>query len=128
MPVNAVIASAVIAVVITLPALYRSTSAERRVPVAFFAVVSIGVIGLYVAFAIPIYLRWRAGRLVPPGNWNLGNKYKWIAPLAVIEIVITSIYLRCCPTVDAGRAVAHDGRPTSPGRRSTTPRSSCSAS
>ena len=31
------------------------------VPVAFFAVVSIAVIGLYIAYVIPIYLRWRMG-------------------------------------------------------------------
>ncbi len=36
-----------------------------------------------MAFAIPIYLRWRQGDSWVPGHWNLGNKYKWIAPLAV---------------------------------------------
>ena len=61
-----------------------------RCPVAFFAVVSIGVVGLYVAFAIPIFLRWRAGDSFKPGGWTLGNKYKWMAPVAVAEIVITS--------------------------------------
>jgi amino acid transporter len=97
-PVNAVIASAVIGVILTLPALYK---APNGAPVAFYAVVSIGVIGLYVAFAIPIYLRWRQGDSWVPGNWNLGKKYKWIAPLAVIEIAITSIYF-LFPTVPQG--------------------------
>jgi len=97
-PVNAVIASAVIGVILTLPALYK---APNGAPVAFYAVVSIGVIGLYVAFAIPIYLRWRQGAAWVPGNWNLGNKYKWIAPLAVIEIIVTSIYF-LLPTVPQG--------------------------
>ena len=97
-PVNAVIASAVIGVILTLPALYK---APNGAPVAFYAVVSIGVIGLYVAFAIPIYLRWRLGDSWVPGNWNLGSKYKWIAPLAVIEIAVTSIYF-LFPTVPQG--------------------------
>jgi len=26
------------------------------------------------------------------GDWNLGNKWKWIAPLAVLEVAIVSIY------------------------------------
>jgi hypothetical protein len=61
------------------------------VPIAFYAVVTIGVIGLYVAFAIPIYYRWRAGSNFVPGGWTLGNKYKWMAPVALVEIIVTSI-------------------------------------
>ena len=60
-PVYGVILSAVIAVVLTLPALVKVDINGAPVPVAFFAVVSIGVVGLYVAFAIPIWLRWKAG-------------------------------------------------------------------
>jgi amino acid transporter len=88
-PRNAVIISGVVGVILTLPALYR---APNGVPVAFYAVVSIGVIGLYVAFAIPIWYRWKAGRSFRPGPWTLGRRYKWMAPLAVGEIVVTSIY------------------------------------
>ena len=97
-PVAAVLGSSIIAVILTLPALYR---APNGVPIAFYAVVSIGVIGLYVAFAIPIYLRWRMGDAFKVGPWNLGSKYKWMAPLAVIEIIITSIYF-LMPTVPQG--------------------------
>ncbi|MET0741291.1 MAG: amino acid permease [Candidatus Nanopelagicales bacterium] len=97
-PRNAVLASAIVAVIITLPALYR---APNGVPVAFYAVVSIGVIGLYVAFAIPIWLRWRAGDSFQPGPWTLGRKYKWMCLVAVGEIVITSIYF-LLPTVPQG--------------------------
>ena len=42
------------------------------VPVAFYAVVSIAVIGLYLAFAIPIWLRWRHGDKFQVGAWNNG--------------------------------------------------------
>ncbi len=57
-PFNAVIACAVLALILTLPALKGN---KDGVTVAFTAVVSIGVIGLYVCWAIPIYLRWRKG-------------------------------------------------------------------
>ncbi len=61
-PANAVMLCVAVSVLITLPALVtRSTSTGLHVPVAFYAVVSIAVIGLYLAFAIPIYLRWRMG-------------------------------------------------------------------
>ena len=59
------------------------------------------MIGLYLAFAIPIYLRWRAGDSFVPGPWTLGNKYKWMAPIAVLEIVIITIYF-IMPITPAG--------------------------
>jgi amino acid transporter len=89
-PVNAVIAAAIIALILTLPALITVDINGAPVPVAFFAVVSIGVIGLYLAFAIPIYLRWRHGENFEVGTWNNGSKYKWMNPIAVVEIVIMS--------------------------------------
>ena len=88
-PRNAVLGAAIAAVVLTLPALYRSPTGA---PTAFYAVVSIGVIGLYVAFAIPIWQRWRLGDSFRGGPWTLGNKYKWMSLLAVGEIAITSVY------------------------------------
>ena len=90
-PRNAVVISAIVAVILTLPALYDSLTPVGT-PAAFYAVVSIGVIGLYAAFAIPIWFRWRAGDSFRPGPWTLGSRYKWMAPLAVAEIVITSVY------------------------------------
>ena len=92
-PVNGVIGAAVVAFVITLPALVKVTnSAGAVVPQAFYALTSISVFGLFLAFAIPIFLRWRKGDAFTPGPWNLGNKYKWMAPLALAEIVLTTIW------------------------------------
>ena len=49
--------------------------------------VSICVIGLYIAYAIPIFLRWRMGdEFEPSAVWNLGKKWKWMNPFAVIWI------------------------------------------
>jgi amino acid transporter len=88
-PRNAVLAGAVAALVLTLPALYKSPTGA---PTAFLAVVSIGVIGLYLAFAIPIWYRWKAGDSWVPGPWTLGAKYKWMCLVAVGEVVVTSVY------------------------------------
>ena len=89
-PVNGVILTVVVALIITSPALIAVDIGGVAVPIAFYAVVTIGVIGLYLAFAIPIFLRWRAGSSFTPGSWTLGNKYKWMAPIALIEIAVTS--------------------------------------
>ena len=44
----------------------RTSRTSNGVPVAFYAVVSIAVIGLYIAYVIPIYLRWRMGDAFQP--------------------------------------------------------------
>jgi len=100
-PVYGVVASAVLAVLLTLPALVKVDINGAPVPVAFFAVVSIGVIGLYVAFAIPIFLRWRAGDSFVAGRWTLGPRYRWMCVVAVVEIAVTS-FIAILPTSSAG--------------------------
>ncbi|MCX6469497.1 MAG: amino acid permease [Corynebacteriales bacterium] len=90
-PANGVILSAVIAAIITLPALVQVDINGAPVPVAFFAVVSIGVVGLYLAFAVPIYYRWKAGDEFQVGSWNLRGHHTWLAPVALVEIIVTSI-------------------------------------
>jgi len=96
-PANAVMLVGVVAAIVTLPALIKvnigTADAPLIIPVAFYAVTSIAVIGLYVAFAIPIWLRFRHGDKFEVGSWNNGNKYKWMNPIAVAEIVIVSVYL-----------------------------------
>jgi amino acid transporter len=88
-PVAAIIVGTVAGLILTLPALYK---APNGVPVAFYAVVSVAVIGLYVAFLIPIALRLRMGDRFVPGPWTLGRKYKVIGWISVIEIIVVSIY------------------------------------
>ncbi len=87
-PANAVMFVTIIGILITLPAL----KSIGGVPVAFLAVVSVAVIGLYLAFLIPIFLRWKMGDAFEPGTWTLGSKYKWMNLVAVIEIAVISIY------------------------------------
>jgi amino acid transporter len=71
------------ALVMTLPALEGD---ENNFPYAFFAVVAIGVIALYIAYVIPVFLRWRKGDAFRPGPWTLGRKYRWINATAVIWV------------------------------------------
>jgi amino acid transporter len=99
-PANAVMFVGVCAAILTLPALIKVDVGGVPVPLAFYAVTSIAVIGLYLAFAIPIYLRWRHGENFDVGSWNNGSKYKWMNPIAVAEIVIVSLYLML-PTTPA---------------------------
>ncbi|MEO5850968.1 MAG: amino acid permease [Nocardioides sp.] len=95
-PANAVMLVAVVSTLITLPALIEvniGTAEEPLiVPTAFYAVVSVAVIGLYLAFLIPIWLRWRIGDAFEVGAWNNGQKYKWMNLVAVVEIAIISVY------------------------------------
>ena len=87
-PVNAVLFVTLIGIIITLPAL----KSIGGIPVAFLAVVSVAVIGLYLAFAVPIFLRWRLGDEFVPGTWTNGRKYKWMNLVAVAEIAVISVY------------------------------------
>jgi amino acid transporter len=96
-PVNAIIGGTIAGALLTLPALY----AYNGVPIAFYAVVSVCVIGLYLAFMIPIYLRLRMGDRFVPGPWTLGPKYKLLGWIAVIEIIVICIYF-IMPIVPAG--------------------------
>jgi amino acid transporter len=106
-PVYGVVLSTVVALVLTLPALVKVDIGGFPTPVAFFAVVSIGVLGLYIAFAIPIWLRWRAGDSFQSGNWTLGPRYRWMCVVAVLEIAVTSI-VAMLPTSSLG-APWYDG-------------------
>jgi amino acid transporter len=90
-PANAVLFMAACGAIITVPAYWP---ASNGVPVAFYAVVSIAVIGLYIAYVIPIYLRWRMGDAFQTGPWNLGRKYKWMNPFATVWVaLITLIFI-----------------------------------
>lgn len=95
-PANAVIAVSVVGILITLPALievnFGTAEAPIILPTAFYAVVSVAVIGLYLAFLIPIWLRWRMGSAFEPGHWTLGKHYKWMNLVAVAEISIITVY------------------------------------
>jgi amino acid transporter len=102
-PTWAVLFVIVMAAVITIPGYFPNSSG---VPVAFFAVTSICVIGLYIAYTIPIFLRWRMGDAFQPGPWTLGRKYKWVNMIAVVWVGLCVIIF-CLPTSQAGVYFKH---------------------
>ena len=100
-PVGGVILTAIIGMIITSPALIPVDIAGAPVPIAFYAVVSIGVIGLYWCFAIPIWHRWRLGEQFKAGGWSVGTKYKWLCVIALIDVVLVTV-MAFMPTSNLG--------------------------
>ncbi|MEJ3651582.1 amino acid permease [Actinomycetes bacterium KLBMP 9759] len=78
---NRVPANSVIAICVTAWALMIPTLANGAV--GYGVGTSIAVIGLNIAFAIPIILRLRAGDKFDRGAWSLGPHYRWIGYLSV---------------------------------------------
>jgi amino acid transporter len=91
------------AMIITIPAYFPN---HLGTPVAFLAVTSISVIGLYIAYTIPVFLRWRMKDEFNPGSWTLGSKYKWINPAAFIWVGIC-VVIFCLPFAPAGVFFKH---------------------
>ena len=69
--------------------------------VGYLVGTSIAVIGLYIAFGLPILLRLRHGERFEHGAFTLGRHYKWIGWTAVIWIAFICI-LFLMPTAAGG--------------------------
>jgi amino acid transporter len=82
-PTNSIWFAAVGAFILGLPYLWN--------PVAYAAVTSIAVIGLYIAYGIPILLRLLAGERFQRGPWHLGRWSYVIGWIAVIWIAFIAI-------------------------------------
>jgi amino acid transporter len=81
-PTNSIWLCVALSVILASPALVSST--------AYFAVTSIAVIGLYIAYVIPVLLR-RLNRDFQPGPWNLGRFSGVVGWVAVVWVVIICI-------------------------------------
>jgi amino acid transporter len=90
-PSNAVIAIGVLAWALMIPTYWNNLA-------GYYVGTSIAVIGLYIAFILPVILRWRMGDKFEHGAWSLGKHYKWIDPLATIWVAFISIIF-LMPTV-----------------------------
>ncbi|NUR26912.1 MAG: amino acid permease [Catenulispora sp.] len=101
-PVNAVWLAAGGAFVLGLPSLWNST--------AYAAVTSISVIGLYIAYVIPVFLRLRQGSSFERGPWNLG---RWSRPVGVLAVAWTGVItvLFMLPTVSPINATSFNYTP-----------------
>jgi len=79
-PTNSIWLAAVAAFILFLPDLWN--------PFAYAAVISIAVIGLYIAYAMPIFLRLKAGKKFQRGPWHLG---RWSKPIGIIAVTWVAI-------------------------------------
>ena len=70
-PVAAVCAIGVLAWALMIPTYWNAAT-------GYLVGTSIAVIGLYIAFILPVILRFRMGDRFVPGAWTLGKHYKWI--------------------------------------------------
>ena len=93
-PVNTVWAIVVLSFLTPLPALWWGY-------VGYAASTAVAVIGLYIAFVLPIILRLRAGESFERGAWHLGKHYKWIDWIAIVWIIFICIVFML-PTFKGG--------------------------
>jgi amino acid transporter len=74
----------------------------------YAAVTSISVIGLYVAYIVPVYLAWRArgsAMEVPRGPWHLGRFGSAINLIAMLWVVFITIILAIPDHMRAGKTI-----------------------
>jgi amino acid transporter len=83
-PQNAVLAIGALSFALMIPTYWNAYT-------GYLVGTSIAVIGLYVAFILPVILRLRAGSSWEPGAWSLGRHYKWIDAIAIAWVAIISI-------------------------------------
>ncbi len=81
-PTNSIWLCVVLSILLASPALFSTT--------AFLAMTSIAVIGLYIAYVAPVYLRRRAENFTP-GPWNLGRWSPIINWVSVVWVCIICI-------------------------------------
>jgi amino acid permease (GABA permease) len=82
-PTNAIWLAAGGAFVLGLPYLFNAT--------AYAAVTSIAVIGLYIAYVAPTFLRLRRGDAFERGPWHLGRWSRPIGTVAVVWVLIITV-------------------------------------
>jgi amino acid transporter len=84
-PVYSVIGVSLFAAILMIPAVWNYF-------IGYAVGTAIAVIGLYIAFILPVFLRWRKGdSWDPPRAWSLGRHYKWLDPISIIWVGIVTI-------------------------------------
>ncbi|MEY9989834.1 amino acid permease (GABA permease) [Streptomyces sp. V4I8] len=82
-PVKAVWLAVACSLALVLPGWWSHT--------AFTAIVSVNVVGLFLAYAVPILLRLRLGDEFQPGPWHLGRWGRPVGVVAVTWILLSSV-------------------------------------
>jgi amino acid transporter len=84
-PVFSVIGVSLFAAILMIPAVWNYF-------IGYAVGTAIAVIGLYIAFILPVYLRWRKGdSWDAPRAWSLGPHYKWLNPISILWVALVSI-------------------------------------
>jgi amino acid transporter len=84
-PVWSVLGVVFFAAVVMIPAVWNYL-------VGYGVGTAIAVIGLYIAFVIPVYLRLRKGdSWDEPRAWSLGKHYKWLDTISLLWVVLITI-------------------------------------
>ena len=84
-PVWSVFGIGVFAAVLMIPAIWNYL-------VGYGVGTAIAVIGLYIAFILPVWLRWRKGdSWDEPRAWTLGKHYKWLNPISIAWVALITI-------------------------------------
>jgi Amino acid transporters len=86
-PTNGVWLAVVLSAIVGSASLYQNNG----ISIAFFAMTGICVVGLYIAYIIPVYLRLRNPDFVQ-GEWNLGKYSQIVGWTSVVWVVFVSIY------------------------------------
>lgn len=81
-PTNSIWFCVALSIILALPALFNAT--------AYLAVTSIAVIGLYIAYVVPVFLRQRAVDF-KPGPWTLGRWSPLVGWVAVVWVCIICV-------------------------------------
>ena len=89
-PSYAVYAVAFFSIVITVPALWGN---KAGFPFAFFALTGICTVGLYIAYILPVWLRYRHPERFQEGPWNLRGHSRIINLGAIFFVVVCVIAL-----------------------------------
>jgi amino acid transporter len=84
-PVYSVIGVSLFAAILMIPAVWNYF-------IGYAVGTAIAVIGLYIAFILPVYLRWRKGDSWDASRaWSLGGHYKWLNPISILWVALVSI-------------------------------------
>ena len=83
-PVWSVFGIGVFAAILMIPAIWNYL-------VGYGVGTAIAVIGLYIAFILPVILRYRMKDAFEPGAWTLGKHYKWLDPISIAWVGLITI-------------------------------------
>jgi len=78
-PINSAVGVTVLGFLLLLPTWWNTLA-------GYYVGTSVGTTGLYIAFILPVILRFKAGKNFETGAWSLGKHYRWINILAMIWV------------------------------------------